>query len=160
MTHNFNLNTKNNDEWLTPPDIVKTLGPFNLDPCAPIIRPWPTANVHYTKEDNGLAKTWHGRVWLNPPYGKDTFKWLNRLAIRQQGIALIFARTDTKGFHKEVLQKATSIFFFEGRLNFHYVDGTRADRANAPSCLVSYSHTDTDIIDDAGLRGYHIILRY
>jgi len=31
------------DEWLTPPDIIKALGPFDLDPCAPIVRPWPTA---------------------------------------------------------------------------------------------------------------------
>lgn len=31
------------DEWLTPPEIIKALGgpeSFDLDPCAPIKRPW------------------------------------------------------------------------------------------------------------------------
>lgn len=28
------------DEWLTPPQIIKALGGFDLDPCSPINRPW------------------------------------------------------------------------------------------------------------------------
>lgn len=28
-----------NDEWLTPKYIIDALGPFDLDPCAPIQRP-------------------------------------------------------------------------------------------------------------------------
>ena len=35
MTKNFNSNTDNNDEWLTPPYIIKELGEFDLDPCSP-----------------------------------------------------------------------------------------------------------------------------
>jgi hypothetical protein len=31
------------DEWLTPPGILKALGQFDLDPCAPVNRPWDTA---------------------------------------------------------------------------------------------------------------------
>lgn len=31
------------DEWLTPPQLLKCLGPFDLDPCSPVDRPWPTA---------------------------------------------------------------------------------------------------------------------
>ena len=61
-----------NDEWLTPPDIIKALGDFDLDPCSPIERPWPTAREHYTILDNGLMLPWHGRVWCNPPYGKES----------------------------------------------------------------------------------------
>ena len=37
------------DEWLTPPNILLALGAFDLDPCAPIVRPWDTAALHYTK---------------------------------------------------------------------------------------------------------------
>jgi hypothetical protein len=36
------------DEWLTPPEIIKSLGEFDLDPCSPINRPWDTAKNHYT----------------------------------------------------------------------------------------------------------------
>lgn len=148
---NFNTNTDNKDEWLTPPGIIKALGEFDLDPCAPINRPWDMAKEHYTREHNGLLKPWHGRVWCNPPYGKETFRWLDRLSEHHGGgVALIFARTETKGFHRTVWEKAQSLFFFEGRLRFHTVDGKQGGTANAPSCLVSYySFADTEAIGEA-----------
>ena len=135
-------NTENSAVWLTPPEIIEALGPFDLDPCAPVSRPWDTASHHYTEQDDGLSKEWHGRIWLNPPYGRKTFTWIKRLANHGSGIAMIFARTDTKGFQSEVLGKASSIFLFEGRICFHKPDGSPGGRSNAPSCLVSYSFED------------------
>lgn len=140
---NFNSNTTNKAEWLTPPELLRALGPFDLDPCAPVVRPWPMARQHYTKLDNGLALPWHGRVWLNPPYGRETFKWLERLAEHKNGLALIFARTETNGFHETIWQKASCIFFFRGRLRFHHISGEKGGAANAPSCLVAYSRKPT-----------------
>ena len=61
--------------------------------------------------------------------------------------ALIFARTETIGFHLEIWEKANAVFFFMGRLKFHHVDGRQGGTANAPSCLVSYSDFDTKQID-------------
>ncbi len=150
---NFNLNTKNNGEWLTPPSLIESLGQFDLDPCSPINRPWDTALTHYNEVDDGLSKEWEGRVWCNPPYGRETFKWLSKLADHGNGIALIFARTETKGFHTEIWQRAAAILFFKGRINFHYVDGTRGDRANAPSCLVAYGENNVHALADSGLNG-------
>lgn len=149
MSNNFNTNTSNNDEWLTPPEIIKALGTFDLDPCSPVNRPWDTAKAHYTIEDNGLVQPWNGRVWLNPPYGKETFLWMAKLAAHKKGIGLIFARTETKGFHREIWQKAHSIFFFEGRLRFHYVTGEQGQAPNAASCLISYSLEDSNEIATA-----------
>lgn len=159
---NFNTNTANAAEWLTPPEIIRALGPFDLDPCAPVVRPWDTAASHYTKNDDGLNLPWHGRVWLNPPYGNQTFNWLGRLAIHRNGIALIFARTETRGFHIVVWNKAHALFFFRGRLRFFHADGTQAGPANAPSVLVSYSREDTEAIRAAAdlgkLKGKLVIL--
>lgn len=62
MVRNFNTNTDNNDEWLTPPEILRALGPFDLDPAAPIVRPWDMAARHYTKIDDGMSQPWEGRV--------------------------------------------------------------------------------------------------
>lgn len=146
------------DEWLTPPDLIRQLGEFDLDPCAPVNRPWDTARRHYTIEDDGFNKPWAGRIWLNPPYGKETFRWLDKLAAHGSGIALIFARTDTKGFHKTVWAKAHAVFFFKGRLKFYHVTGEQAGTANAPSVLVSYSPADTIAIMRAGLRGKLVII--
>lgn len=56
-----------NDEWLTPPALLRALGQFDLDPCSPVVRPWDTAAQHYTVQDDGLSLPWAGRVWLNPP---------------------------------------------------------------------------------------------
>lgn len=108
------------NEWLTPPSIIKALGSFDLDPCAPPMtrRPWNTAPSMYDESMNGFEMPWFGRVWLNPPYGDETFKWIKKLADHKNGIALIFARTDTRGFHSEIFEKANSIFFFKSRIKF------------------------------------------
>jgi len=150
IMNDFNTNTENKDEWLTPPYIIEAIGPFDLDPCAPIVRPWSTATKHYTIKDDGLNKDWSNtRVWLNPPYGRQTFEWIEKLAEHRKGIALIFARTETKGFHAQIWEKADAVFFFKGRLKFYHVDGTQGGCANAPSCLVSYSNYDTFCINAA-----------
>lgn len=108
---------------------------------------------HYTKLDDGMAQPWEGRIWLNPPYGRETFRWLARLAEYRNGLALIFARTETVGFHEQIWAKAHAIFFFRGRLRFHRVSGERSGPANAPSCLVSYSDADTARLQSANANG-------
>jgi hypothetical protein len=127
------------DVWLTPPYILEALGPFDLDPCAATDAPWPTASAHYTEQDDGLRQPWHGFVWCNPPYGPATWRWLQKLADHHNGLALIFARTETAGFFDTVWRQADAILFLEGRLHFHTPDGIRADtNSGAPSCLVAY----------------------
>ena len=51
-----------NEEWLTPPEIIQSLGKFDLDPCSPCIRPWDTALNHYCITEDGLQQNWEGRV--------------------------------------------------------------------------------------------------
>ncbi|WP_240636508.1 phage N-6-adenine-methyltransferase [Paenibacillus silvae] len=127
------------DEWLTPPNIIEALGEFELDPCSPINRPWSTAKKHYTVEDDGLTQDWRGRVWMNPPYGTEAAVWLDKLSKHGNGIALIFARTETKMFFDHVWNKADALLFFKGRLFFHHVSGEKAKaNAGAPSVLIAY----------------------
>ena len=114
------------DVWLTPPDILEKLGRFDLDPCAcSDPRPWETASVHYTREDNGLMKPWHGRVWMNPPYGRAIGKWIKKayeashLNWQHTGatvVCLIPARTDTRWWHDYCVKG--EITFIKGRLKF------------------------------------------
>jgi len=146
-----------NDEWLTPQWVVESLGPFDLDPCSPINRPWDTATKHFNLHDNGLMQPWDGFVWLNPPYGKETGAWLDKLALHGNGIALIFARTETDMFFSTVWSKATSVKFIKGRLFFHYVDGRKA-RANsgAPSVLVAYGEEADIRLRDCNIKGHYV----
>lgn len=134
-----------NDEWLTPPEIIEALGPFDLDPCAPIKRPWDTAKHHFTIENDGFTQEWKGRVWLNPPFGRIAFSWMLKMSFYKNGIALIPARTETQMFFHTVWNAADSICFLKGRPHFHYVDGTRAKfNSGAPICLISYDRYSTN----------------
>ena len=143
-----------NDEWLTPPEIISALGSFDLDPCAPIVRPWDTAQNYFTINDDGLENEWKGRVWLNPPYGPMTGRWLDRLANHGNGIALIFARTETEMFVRNVWERADAILFIHGRLYFHHVDGTRAKaNSGAPSCLIAYGDNNVKALEKSGISG-------
>lgn len=150
------------DEWLTPPHIIKALGLFDLDPCAPheSRRPWDMASRHYSAEDDGLSQPWEGRVWCNPPYGLEAAKWLDRLANHGNGIALIFARTETAMFFEHVWGKADAVLFLRGRLHFHHVDGARAAaNAGAPSVLVAYGEHNVQALRDSGIDGQLCLLR-
>ena len=148
------------DEWLTPPDLLAALGPFDLDPCAPVVRPWPTATHHYTLSDDGLRQEWEGRVWLNPPYAH-AGKWLHRLADHDCGTALIFARTETRLWFDHVWPRATGLLFLRGRLHFHYIDGRRAAaNSGAPSVLVAYGESDARALATCDLPGAHVALRH
>lgn len=143
------------DMWLTPPEIIKALGPFDLDPCAaPNPRPWPTAVRHITRPDDGLAACWgNSRVWLNPPYGL-TGRWLGRLARHRRGTALVFARTETAWFAETVWGAASGALFLHGRIHFCRPDGFRApDNSGAPSVLVTYGTEDSMRLAGSGLDG-------
>ena len=149
-----------NDEWLTPPEIISDLGPFDLDPCSPINRPWDTAATHLTVEDNGLLQEWNGFVWCNPPYGLQSVTWLDRMALHNNGIALIFARTETEMFFKSVWGKATSVLFIKGRLFFYYIDGSKAKaNAGAPSVLIAYGNEADKRLQRSKIKGQYIKLK-
>lgn len=147
------------DEWLTPPNIIRALGAFDLDPCSPVNRPWDTAKQHYTIADNGLLLPWHGRVWLNPPYGNTMIAWLKKMAAHADGIALTFARTETAAFQQHVFPVAMSMLFIKGRLSFFTVRGTVAGNTGAaPSVLIAYGEQNTDALANCGIAGKHFLI--
>lgn len=148
------------DDWLTPPDILSAIGHFDLDPCCPEVMPWKTADRMIQLPESGLLADWRGRVFCNPPYGPQTGEWLERLAHHGDGIALIFARTETAMFFKHVWNKAHAILFLEGRLHFYRPDGQRAKHnSGGPSCLVAYGHDNAEKLQEAMIKGHFVRLR-
>lgn len=151
-------------EWLTPPSIIDALGPFDLDPCAPIEQPYPTAARKFTIIDDGLAQPWpeRDRVWLNPPYAHGIIGlWLAKLARHNRGSCLIFARTETDAFFESVWAKASAILFMRGRVNFRvgqsysvvstrqtfWAGGPAPGNAGAPTVLCAYGEHDADRLE-------------
>ena len=152
------------DEWLTPPWLMAALGEFDLDPCAPVNRPWDTARRHFTMDDDGLAQAWEGRVWCNPPYGTAAGQWLARCSYHGNALALVFARTETVVWQATVWGRADAVLFLFGRVRFCHVDGTVAKGGGgAPSALVAYGKGNVEVLRravEAGqLRGRLVVLR-
>lgn len=138
--------------WLTPPEWIKALGPFDTDPCCPPEMPWPTAVRMFNEAQDGLMQQWTGRVWLNPPFGKEWPKWVESLFFHGNGIALIPARTETRDFYRLVWDQADAICFVRGRPHFHKPDGTRAPfNSGAPIALVAYGRDNVSALERADL---------
>lgn len=138
--------------WLTPPAIKLPLGEFDLDPCA--APGWPTAIEMWMPPRDGLAHGWSGRVWLNPPYGRETGKWLAKLAAHGNGIALVFARTETRMFAEHVWPRAQGVLFLRGRPHFHLPDGARAKgNSGGPLVLIAYGWRNLNALRESGLSG-------
>lgn len=152
-------NKAGKDEWLTPPYILESLGSFDLDPCSPIKRPFETALNYYTEINDGLKQNWKGRVWCNPPYGKQTEYWLEKCAMHGNAIALTFARTETRMFFRCVWDVADAVLFIKGRIKFYHVSGKQGDSAGAPSVLIAYGIDNAEKLKKCGIKGKFIKLR-
>ena len=152
------------EDWITPPHVIAALGgpqSFDLDPCAAVGQPWPTARASFTIKDNGLVREWRGRAWVNPPYSTGKIdRFMGRLAAHGRGTALVFARTETAWFFNEVWARATALLFMKTpRLHFHRVDGSRAPHnCGAPTVLCAYGQDDADILHSCGINGQFVPL--
>jgi hypothetical protein len=140
-------------EWYTPPGIFEALGlEFDLDPCQPYLPlPWIPAKKSYCSLQDGRTHPWEGRVWLNPPYGRETDGWLERFVEHGHGVALVFARTDTEWFQRNALA-VDAWCLIRGRLTF--VDRDRepsAFNAGAPSVLLAMGKDCVEAVLGSGL---------
>lgn len=112
-------------EWYTPPYIFQALGiTFDLDAASPGLdkTPWIPAKEAYTITDNGLEKPWFGHVWCNPPYGLQIPLWIKKMNEHQDGIMMLYSRTDTRWFQQEIHQ-AHLACFVSGRIRSIRGDG-------------------------------------
>jgi phage N-6-adenine-methyltransferase len=124
-------------EWPTPIGLFNQLNEefdFTLDPCSTDDN--AKCERHYTKAEDGLSKSWKGeRVFMNPPYS-EVGTWVQK-AYEEDAlvVALIPSRTDTRWWHRYVMQ-ADEIRFVKGRLKF----GDATNSAPFPSAIVIWNH--------------------
>ena len=102
------------NEWYTPSEYVeaarRVMGSIDLDPAScPQANETVNASTFYTKEDDGFTQTWSGKVWCNPPYGKEDGesnqgRWTRRLIDAyesgeiEEAVFLVNAVTDRSWF--------------------------------------------------------------
>lgn len=129
------LFSSNKDMWETPQDFFDKLNDefhFDIDVCA--THENTKCKWYYTKKNSGLAQTWVGTVWMNPPYGREIGAWMKKATEAQAlVVCLVPARTDTKWWH-DYAMKAKEIRFVRGRLHF----GDSKNSAPFPSAVVIF----------------------
>lgn len=130
------------DMWATPQDFFDMLDSefgFTLDACA--VRENAKCAAYYTPQQDGLSQPWPGRVWCNPPYGREIGRWVKKAYETAAGggfvVMLLPARTDTKWFHDYIYGKS-QIRFIKGRLKF----GGCQNAAPFPSMVVIFDGKD------------------
>lgn len=139
-------------EWNTPQGIINAviecLGAIDLDPCSNSVEsPNVPCAKCFTQADDGLSQEWAGRVYMNPPYGREIGPWVEKLVSEHtsgrvtQAIALVPARVDTDWFRRF---RDYAVCFVSHRLNFSDHDNS----APFPSALV-YLGGDIDTFYDA-----------
>jgi len=159
MNTTFEKTKDSTDEWYTPIELIKALGEFDLDPCAPIKPLWQTARTMYNKENDGLSKEWFGRVWLNPPYSRPLIElFVQKMANHGNGIALLFNRCDSKMFQDVIFTKATAMKFLRKRIRFYREDGTRGDSPGCGSVLIAFGNKNAEILEQCDIEGKFVVL--
>lgn len=73
------------------------------------------------------------------------------------GIALVFARTDTETF-QDFCFSADAILFIKGRLKFYTVEGKQTGDAGAPSCLLAWGKEAVKRLEKSGIGGKLVYL--
>ena len=126
------------DDWATPQDFFdawNALYDFELDVCANHDN--AKCQNYFTIEEDGLQQDWEAkRCWMNPPYGREIGKWMEKAYKESKKgatvVCLVPARTDTAWWHDYAMQG--SITFIRGRLKF----GDSKNSAPFPSAVVVF----------------------
>lgn len=126
------------DTWATPQDLFDELDAefgFTLDPCCQ----HETAKCakHYTPDEDGLAQDWSGDVvFMNPPYGREIGKWMQKAFDESERgavvVCLIPSRTDAAWWHEYAMRG--EVRFLRGRIKF----GGHTNSAPFPSAIVIF----------------------
>ena len=120
------------NEWYTPAPIIAAaracMGGIDLDPASSdIAQRAVKADHHFTIRDDGLKQSWHGRVWMNPPYERGLVdKFVEKLLAEgtEQACVLTNNATET-GWAQRLLAGAGSVCFLSGRVRYVSPDGVK-----------------------------------
>lgn len=154
------LFTSNKEEWWSPSKVMSLVYRFfghegiDIDPCSNSSDPSEaniSARTHFSKADDGLSLEWNGTVYMNPPYGREVSKWVNKAISEfdkygKDIVMLLPNRSETKWFKP---LKRHMQCLIDGRLTF--IDGETNEDAEAnapfPSVVVILTNSDDSRAD-------------
>ncbi len=170
MTNTNILHSSKTPEWYTPPSIInlatQCLGQIDLDPASnPTAQQWINADRYYTQSDDGLTKDWHGKIWLNPPYGNGiTNRWVSKLINEYESgnvteaIALLRAAVSSSWFNKLASSYPRCETFKRIRfVDAHGVEQASPAHGNVFFYLGKNTKRFTDVFSEIGIISTPII---
>ena len=125
------------DLWSTPQYFFDSLNAefnFGTDVCASHEN--AKCASFFSLEMDGLKQDWNGVCFMNPPYGREISKWMQKAYESSKNgatvVCLVPARTDTSWWHNYASKG--EVRFVRGRLKF----GDAASNAPFPSAVVVF----------------------
>ena len=80
------MRTSLTDQWATPQYLFDELDRefhFDLDVCADESN--HKCARYFDRSVNGLSQEWTGTCWMNPPYGREIGKWVEKAKLSARG---------------------------------------------------------------------------
>ena len=134
-------------EWYTPASLVSAarsvMGNIDLDPAScEAAQATVHASTWWSKEEDGLAQEWSGRVWLNPPYAaKAIVPFAEKLVEAYTDGAVTEAcwlsptNAADVGWAQALMVQASAVCLIGGRVEFVRSDGGKGGSAWASMVL-------------------------
>lgn len=139
-------------EWVFIRSLEARFGTFDLDAAAAAHN--AKAPTYYTREDDGLAQPWKGRVWCNPPYSacgawvvKGWREW--ERGVCERIVMLLPANRVEQGWWQDYVEphrdrdlSPLRVEFLRGRMRFDRpgaIVGPKGDRPPFGVCLLIWS---------------------
>lgn len=96
------------------------------------------------------------KEWYTPN-GSDTPKWMKKFCDWDDGIALVFSRTDTNWFHN-CATKCDALLFLNRRIKFISASGNKSGSSGCGSLLVANGDKCVEALKHSNL-GFFVDLR-
>ena len=139
------VSSKSN-EWETPQDLFDKLNnefSFEIDVSANSLN--AKCPKYFTIKENGLLQNWAPHTcWMNPPYGGQAGKWIEKAYLESligaTMVCLIVVGTDRSYWHDYIFPHAKQIRFLRGGLKF----GKAKGKAPFASAIVIFGTQEYD----------------
>ena len=139
LSATFNLSKDN--LWETPPDLFEFgCNLFNFRPEIDVCATAQDKKSELFIGEDSLNKEWKRDFWMNPPYSnvKDWIRkaYFSHIKYNVSGLALLFAKVDTKVWHECILHGQAEVYFIQGRIKFFKNGAESKNPAPYPSAFV------------------------